>query len=92
MAPAELEAELLTHPGIVDAAVVGVEDSRSGQLPQAYVVLREGARVTAEDVQTYIKGIEYFISLFYTAYRGVVVVSSSVARAWSCPLHIPTYD
>ena len=61
MAPAELEAELLTHPGIVDAAVVGVEDSRSGQLPLAYVVLREGARVTAEDVQAYIKGIEYFI-------------------------------
>jgi acyl-CoA synthetase (AMP-forming)/AMP-acid ligase II len=41
VAPAELEALLLTHPGIVDAAVVGRPDERHGELPVAYVVAAE---------------------------------------------------
>jgi acyl-CoA synthetase (AMP-forming)/AMP-acid ligase II len=38
VAPAELEALLLTHPGVVDAAVVGRPDHRTGEAPVAYVV------------------------------------------------------
>ena len=41
VAPAELEALLLTHPGIVDAAVVGRPDERHGELPVAYIVAAE---------------------------------------------------
>jgi 4-coumarate--CoA ligase len=41
VAPAELEALLLTHPNIVDAAVTGIHDDYSGELPRAYVVRRE---------------------------------------------------
>ncbi|KAE8663752.1 putative Filamin-A-interacting protein [Hibiscus syriacus] len=37
-APAELEAVLLSHPNILDAAVIPVEDEDSGQIPMAYVV------------------------------------------------------
>ena len=43
VAPAELEAVLLTHPDVVDAAVIGVEDDYSGELPRAYVVRRSVA-------------------------------------------------
>ncbi|KAJ6551396.1 hypothetical protein B0H19DRAFT_1157473 [Mycena capillaripes] len=38
--PAELEGHLLTHPSIVDAAVVGVPDDYSGELPLAFIVLQ----------------------------------------------------
>jgi len=41
--PAELEALLLTHPAILDAAVIGRPDERAGELPVAYVVRREPA-------------------------------------------------
>lgn len=46
VAPAELEAILLTHPHVSDAAVVGVLDStESTELPRAFLVLHPGAVV-----------------------------------------------
>jgi acyl-CoA synthetase (AMP-forming)/AMP-acid ligase II len=41
VAPAELEAVLLAHPAVADAAVVPVPDEEAGELPKAYVVLRQ---------------------------------------------------
>ena len=38
VAPAELEALLVTHPSVADAAVVGRPDDRHGEVPVAYVV------------------------------------------------------
>ncbi|CAM5741646.1 putative 4-coumarate--CoA ligase 5 [Streptomyces afghaniensis 772] [Streptomyces afghaniensis] len=40
VAPAELEALLLTHPAIADAAVIGVYDDDGNEIPHAYVVRR----------------------------------------------------
>ena len=40
--PAELEALLLTHPAIADAAVIGVPDDEAGEVPVGYVVLKAG--------------------------------------------------
>ncbi|KAF8247393.1 amp dependent CoA ligase [Wilcoxina mikolae CBS 423.85] len=48
--PPELESTLLSHPEIIDAAVIGVTNSDGEELPRAYVVKRPGATVTAEDV------------------------------------------
>ena len=39
MAPAELEAHLLKHPGVVDCAVIGVPDEYTGEIPKAFVVI-----------------------------------------------------
>ncbi len=38
VAPAELEALLLTHPDVADAAVVGAPDLEAGEIPEAWVV------------------------------------------------------
>lgn len=40
VAPAELEALLLTHPAVADAAVIGRPDERAGEVPVAYLVVR----------------------------------------------------
>ena len=56
MAPAELEALLLTHPNVEDAAVIGVPDERAGELPKAYVVTNSGPPVSEEEIQDYITG------------------------------------
>lgn len=40
VAPAELEAVLLTHPSIADAAVIPCADEDAGEVPKAFVVLR----------------------------------------------------
>lgn len=38
VAPAELEAHLLSHPAVADCAVIQVPDDRSGEVPKAFVV------------------------------------------------------
>ena len=52
--PAELEALLLTHPQIADAAVIGIPDDEAGEIPAAYVVLKQGQDATAADIQGFV--------------------------------------
>jgi 4-coumarate--CoA ligase len=54
--PAELEALLVTHPAVADAAVVGVPDAEAGELPKAFVVLRPGAVATAAALRDFVAG------------------------------------
>ena len=53
IAPAELEAILLSHPAVADAAVVPLADEEAGQVPKAFVVLKEQS--TPEDLMTYVE-------------------------------------
>ena len=52
--PAELEALLLTHPTVTDAAVIGIPDDEAGELPKAFVVA--GDDVTDEEIMEFIAG------------------------------------
>ncbi len=52
VAPAELEALLLSHPAVADAAVVPSPDEEAGEIPKAYVVLKGEA--TADEIMGYV--------------------------------------
>ncbi|MFI9247052.1 4-coumarate--CoA ligase family protein [Streptomyces sp. NPDC053086] len=55
VAPAELEALLLTHPGIADAAVIGTDDENGNEVPHAFVVRHPSADgPTENDILLYV--------------------------------------
>jgi 4-coumarate--CoA ligase len=81
VAPAELEALLLQHEGITDAAVVGLEVDGS-EYPRAYVVLRYDIgpdELTETDVQRYVAGS----TAKYKHLRGGVRFKQSIPRLQS---------
>ncbi|MEM7100644.1 MAG: AMP-binding protein [Pseudomonadota bacterium] len=51
VAPAELEALLITHPKVADVAVIGIPDDEAGELPKAFVTTPPGETVTLEEIQ-----------------------------------------
>jgi long-chain acyl-CoA synthetase len=53
IAPAELEAVLLEHPAVCEAAVIGLPDPEAGEIPRAYVALREGQSVSDADLMAF---------------------------------------
>jgi acyl-CoA synthetase (AMP-forming)/AMP-acid ligase II len=54
VAPAELEALLLTHPAVEDVAVVPKPDAEAGEIPKAFVVVRPEAALAAEELMAFV--------------------------------------
>jgi acyl-CoA synthetase (AMP-forming)/AMP-acid ligase II len=52
VAPAELEALLLSHPAVADAAVIPSPDEEAGEVPKAFVVLQAEAK--AEELMAFV--------------------------------------
>nr|AER42615.1 4-coumarate:CoA ligase [Miscanthus lutarioriparius] len=52
--PAELEALLITHPEIKDAAVVSMKDDLAGEIPVAFIVRTEGSEVTEDEIKQFV--------------------------------------
>ncbi len=50
IAPAELEALLLEHPDVTDSAVIPKRDAESGEIPKAFVLIREGRDVSVDEL------------------------------------------
>ncbi|KAJ3708625.1 hypothetical protein LUZ61_012330 [Rhynchospora tenuis] len=54
VAPAEIEALLLTHPAIADAAVIPMKDELAGEIPVAFVVRSNGTQVTEDEIKQFV--------------------------------------
>jgi fatty-acyl-CoA synthase len=54
--PAEIEAELLLHPAVADAAVVAIPDPTWGEVGGGCVVLRAGEQATADELAAFLAG------------------------------------
>ena len=48
--PAEIEGALLRHPDVQQVAVIGIPDERLGEVGMAFVVPRDGAALTGDDL------------------------------------------
>jgi len=53
--PEEIERLLIMHPKIKDAVVIGVPDPKWGEVPKALIVLKEGEKITKEEVIDFLK-------------------------------------
>lgn len=54
VAPAELEALLLSNPKVKDCCVIGIPDEKSGELPFAYVVKQAGVQLTDKEILQFV--------------------------------------
>ena len=51
----EVEQALMSHPAVLEAAVIGVPDDKWGERPKAYVVLRAGHSATQEELIEHVR-------------------------------------
>jgi long-chain acyl-CoA synthetase len=54
--PAEIEKALIAHPGIIDAAVIGIPQADFGEQPLAFIVADRSGRPSASDLVSFLQG------------------------------------
>ncbi|KAL2221098.1 4-coumarate-CoA ligase [Thermoascus aurantiacus ATCC 26904] len=73
VAPAELEAHLLTHPAVADVAVIPVPDDASGEVPKAFVVKKPpsaGGYANTSDEEL-VKDIKAYVEKHKARYKSL---------------------
>src|SRR5262249_2325393 len=48
--PAEIEGMIMEHPAVSQVAVIGIPDHRMGEVGKAFVILRPGSSLTADEL------------------------------------------
>lgn len=52
----EVEQAVVSHPSVLEAAVVAIPDEKWGERPKAFVVLKDGLEATEEDIIAHVRG------------------------------------
>ncbi|MCO5590769.1 hypothetical protein L7F22_044744 [Adiantum nelumboides] len=78
--PAELEAMLIGHPGIHDAAVVPEPDEAAGELPVAFVVRSNGSDISEAEIKQYIAKQVVFYKRICKVYFTDVIPKSPTGK------------
>ena len=55
VAPSEVERVLLTHPSVKEATVIGIPDASDGEVPVAYLVLKDGVPMEVSDMPSFVE-------------------------------------
>jgi 4-coumarate--CoA ligase len=76
VAPAELEALLLDHPAVADAAVIGVQTGDGEERPRAYVVLKPDKNSCNPSEEEVVKFVETRVSRHKRITGGVVFLDA----------------
>lgn len=75
VAPAELEALIITHPAIADVAVIGMPDEEAGELPKAFISLKPGVEVAESGPNTIsAEAIMTFVAEHVASYKKIHAV------------------
>jgi long-chain acyl-CoA synthetase len=53
--PAEIESVLHEHPAVADCAVIGKPDPVAGEIPKAFVALKDGAKATEKELMEFVE-------------------------------------
>lgn len=54
--PAEIEKFLYTHPSVKEISVIGVPDEKWGEVGKAFIVVKEGKKLSAKEILEYCEG------------------------------------
>jgi long-chain acyl-CoA synthetase len=54
--PSEVESAICSHPKVLEVAVIGVPDRSRGEIPAAFVVPRENATLSADEIREFCRG------------------------------------
>lgn len=49
-----MENVIKEHPKVLDVAVLGIPDARTGEAPKAFIVLKPGSKENAEDIKSFV--------------------------------------
>jgi acyl-CoA synthetase (AMP-forming)/AMP-acid ligase II len=80
VAPAELEDLLLSHPDIQDCAIIGVPDPTCGEFPKAFVVKKDGAKLTEKKVQAFVKGKGFKAIILLNKYKNNFFIAAKAVH------------
>ncbi|HTX54146.1 MAG TPA: long-chain fatty acid--CoA ligase [Candidatus Baltobacteraceae bacterium] len=83
--PSEVELVLSSHPAVREAAIIGVPNTARGEVPKAFIILREGAEATPAELVRWCRGR----LANYKVPRSVVIVPD-LPRTATGKVHKPT--
>ncbi len=76
--PRELEDVLYEHPAVKLCAVIGKQDTAAGEVPKAFIVLKEGTAASAEEITSFVNSkVAFYKAIREVEFRKELPISSA---------------